>query len=192
MFRVCESNWTCQQFPTSCSCWLTCLVQLGAPLAINYPQQEARAERPVSAEPLFKGYFQFSGHCFAAVFLPGNVRMRCRFAKAAAPRGAWCKAEIHCAAAEVVLEAHLGAADVRRGWSSGVYFVSLFFFFFVNGMLQKKKNNPPRALLPIWIWQVQRMNCIFPYHLQAVQSPPPLFMAEIFFKASKEFWFLKR
>ena len=35
----------------------------------------------VGAEPLFKGYFQFSVHCLAVGAFPRNIKIRCHFAQ---------------------------------------------------------------------------------------------------------------
>lgn len=42
----------------------------------------------VGAELLFKGYFRFSGHCFAVGFLPQKYRNTLLFCQAAVPLGA--------------------------------------------------------------------------------------------------------
>lgn len=61
-----------------------------------------------SAEPLFKGYFRFSGHCFAVVFFPSNIKTHCQ---AAIPLGAEGEVEVHCAVAEVAPQVHSDATD---------------------------------------------------------------------------------
>lgn len=80
-------------------------MQLGATLAINYPQWETG-----SAEPLFKGYFRFSGHCFAVVFLPQQHQNTLSFCQAAIPLGVEGKVEVHCAAAEAALQVRSSGA----------------------------------------------------------------------------------
>lgn len=80
---------------------------------------------------------------------------------------------------------HLDAMDVQQDQTSGVYFIS----FFCEWDVTKKKKYSPPSIVPDSNMPSPAYELYFPLPIASctVSYPPPLFMAEMFFKASKEF-----
>lgn len=138
----------------------------------------------ISAELLFKGYFRFSGHCFAVVFFPSNIKIHCHFA-----RLLFCQAQSVKQKFIVPLQ-RLCLKCIQMLWvfsrNKPLGFSLFLAFFFCEWDVTKKRI--PLSTVPNLDMPCPGYELYLPLTIASctVFYPLPLFMAEIF-KASKAF-----
>lgn len=126
----------------------------------------------VSADPLFRGYFQFSGHCFCCGFFPRNTKARRQSGRLLV---CW----VHAMGWKRV--APLRRLLLKPVWVLRVFsrteplgFVSFLGEWDIWSTKNKKKS--PGTLFPVWIHWIQRVlyaSSVLPWDLLAMQSPAP-------------------